>query len=98
MTGGRAVCIDLDALRSVMAAYSREMMAFLLFNQAPARILLLGLGGGSLAKFRYRLPFVGLTAVDVNAYVIFTQTARIYLAALAPWQDVTAPTRASRST
>ena len=34
--------------------YTRKMMAFLLFNRAPERILLLGLGGGSLAKFCYR--------------------------------------------
>ncbi len=38
-------------------AYTRSMMAFLLFNAAPRRVLMVGLGGGSLAKFIYhRLP------------------------------------------
>lgn len=51
--------------------YTRKMMAFLLFNRAPARILLLGLGGGSLAKFCYRrLPDTAITAVEVNPHVI----------------------------
>jgi spermidine synthase len=52
-------------------AYTRMMMAFLLFNRSPARILLLGLGGGSLAKFCYRrLPTAAITAVEVNPHVI----------------------------
>jgi spermidine synthase len=55
----------------LILAYTRKMMAFLLFNQAPARILLLGLGGGSLAKFCYRrLPGAAVTAVEVSPEVI----------------------------
>jgi hypothetical protein len=73
----RYLHFDLDAVQSAMhleypdrlcLAYTRKMMAFLLFNHAPERILLLGLGGGSLAKFCYRrLPcsgIVGLIVVD----------------------------------
>ena len=57
-------------------AYTRKMMAFLLFNRAPARILLLGLGGGSLAKFCYRrLPRAAVTAVEVNRHVIALREA-----------------------
>lgn len=57
-------------------AYTRKMMAFLLFNQAPARILLLGLGGGSLAKFCYsNLPRARITAVEVNPHVIALREA-----------------------
>jgi spermidine synthase len=52
-------------------AYTRKMMAFLLFNRSPTRILLLGLGGGSLAKFCYRrLPRTAITAVELNSDVI----------------------------
>jgi spermidine synthase len=52
-------------------AYTRKMMAFLLFNRLPERILLLGLGGGSLVKFCHRhLPGAALTAVEVNHNVI----------------------------
>jgi len=76
----RFLHFDLDAVQSVMEleapdrlllAYTRKMMAFLLFNRTPGRILLLGLGGGSLAKFCYgRLPSAALTAVEVNPDVI----------------------------
>jgi spermidine synthase len=76
----RFLHFDLDTVQSAMAldapdrlvlAYTRKMMAFLLFNRTPARILLLGLGGGSLAKFCYgRLPSATLTAVEVNPDVI----------------------------
>ena len=52
-------------------AYTRKMMAFLLFNRAPERILLLGLGGGSLAKFCCaNLPAASVTAVESNRDVI----------------------------
>jgi spermidine synthase len=76
----RCLHFDLDAVQSVMQledpdklclAYTRKMMAFLLFNRAPKRILLLGLGGGSLAKFCYRrLNCASITAIEVNPDVI----------------------------
>jgi spermidine synthase len=60
----------------LILAYTRKMMAFLLFNRAPARILLLGLGGGSLAKFCYRrLPYTAITTVEVNPDVIALREA-----------------------
>jgi spermidine synthase len=59
---------DPDAL---IAQYTRKMMAFLLFNPNPERTVMLGLGGGSLAKFCYRnLPRSEITVVEVNADVI----------------------------
>lgn len=52
-------------------AYTRKMMAFLLFNATPARLLLLGLGGGSLAKFCFRrLQSSMITAVEINPHVL----------------------------
>jgi len=51
--------------------YTRAMMAFLLFRPAPRDIALIGLGGGSLAKFIHRhLPDVRLTALEVNPEVV----------------------------
>ncbi len=51
--------------------YTRLMMGFLLFRPAPARILMLGLGGGSLAKFCHRhLPAADITVVEINPHVI----------------------------
>jgi spermidine synthase len=52
-------------------AYTRSMMAFLLFNEAPRRVLLVGLGGGSLAKFIYhRMPHTTVEAVEINPRVV----------------------------
>lgn len=52
-------------------AYTRKMMAFLLFQPNPKRILLVGLGGGSLAKFCHRhLPRARVTAVEIDPTVI----------------------------
>ena len=60
----------------LILAYTRKMMAFLLFNHTPARILLLGLGGGSLAKFCYRrLPHTAITAIELNPDVIALREA-----------------------
>jgi spermidine synthase len=87
LDSGRLRCLqfDLDAVQSAMRldapyrlslAYTRKMMAFLLFNPTPERILLLGLGGGSLAKFCYRqLPLSDITAVELNPDVIALREA-----------------------
>lgn len=76
----RFLHFDFGAIQSAMElsdpqrlalAYTRKMMAFLFFNRDPKRILLIGLGGGSLAKFCYvNLPNASLTAVEVNRDVI----------------------------
>lgn len=59
---------DPDAL---IAQYTRKMMSFLLFNRNPDHIVMIGLGGGSLAKFCYRhLPRTNITVVEVSADVI----------------------------
>lgn len=56
---------------ALISAYTRQMMGFLLFRANPAHILMIGLGGGSLAKYCYRhLPSAQITAVEVNAGVI----------------------------
>lgn len=51
--------------------YTQKMMGFLLFKRNPGRIALLGLGGGSLAKFCYRaLPAATIAAVEIDPNVI----------------------------
>jgi spermidine synthase len=51
--------------------YTRTMMGFLLFNPEPQNIAMLGLGGGSLAKFCYRyLPQSRIQVVEINPQVI----------------------------
>jgi spermidine synthase len=52
-------------------AYTRQMMAFLLFNAQPRRIVLIGLGGGSIAKYCYRyLAGARITVVESDPNVI----------------------------
>jgi spermidine synthase len=59
---------DPDAL---VNDYTRKMMAFLLFCPEPRRILMIGLGGGSLVKFCSRhLPSTHVTVVEIDADVI----------------------------
>lgn len=51
--------------------YTKTMMGFLLLAPRPAHILMIGLGGGSLAKFCYHhLPDTRITVVEINPHVI----------------------------
>jgi spermidine synthase len=60
-------------------AYTRKMMAFLPFYTRPKAMLLLGMGGGSLAKFCYRhLPRADITVVEIDPDVIaFRDTFKV---------------------
>lgn len=56
--------------------YTRTMMGFLLFQPAPARIGMIGLGGGSIAKFCYRyLPASRITVLEINPHVLALRQA-----------------------
>lgn len=51
--------------------YTRLMMGFLLFHSQPADIGMVGLGGGSLAKFCWRyLPEARIAVVEINPHVV----------------------------
>lgn len=51
--------------------YTKTMMGFLLLNRHPRHIAMIGLGGGSLAKFCHRhLPDTKMTVVEINPHVI----------------------------
>jgi spermidine synthase len=51
--------------------YARAMMAFVLFVPQPRHIVMVGLGGGSLAKFCYRhFPAARITVIELRADVI----------------------------
>jgi spermidine synthase len=55
----------------LVVEYTRLMMGFLLLRQAPARIAMIGLGGGSLAKYcGLKLPDADFTAVEISPEVI----------------------------
>ena len=64
-------CMQIDDPTALVYAYTRIMMGFLLFHPEPRNILLVGLGGGSLAKFCYhRLANCRVTSVEISAAVI----------------------------
>jgi spermidine synthase len=63
-------CMALTQPDSLDLAYTRTMMGFLLFHPMPLRIGMIGLGGGSLAKFCYRhLPRSDITVLEINPHV-----------------------------
>lgn len=79
-SGVRSLHIASDTIQSSMRlarpndlelAYTRSMMGFLLFVAEPRRLLLVGLGGGSLAKFVYhRLPEAASEVLEINPDVV----------------------------
>ena len=51
--------------------YTRAMMAFLLFHPSPREVLMIGLGGGSMARYIHqRMPEARTTVVEINAKVL----------------------------
>lgn len=55
----------------LLLSYTRAMMGFLLFQPRPRHILMIGLGGGSLAKYCYRhLPDSRITVVELDPAII----------------------------
>lgn len=59
------------APQELLLAYTKSMLAFLLVKPAPRHVLLIGLGGGSLAKYCYQhLPSARITVLESMADVI----------------------------
>ena len=69
-------CMLLDAPDVLALDYTRTLMGFLLFEPRPLSILMIGLGGGSLAKYCHRhLPQADFTVVEINPHVIAARDA-----------------------
>lgn len=63
--------MQLDAPHRITLDYVRAMLCFVLFQPRPAHIVMIGLGGGSLAKFCHQyLPHSHITVVELRADVI----------------------------
>lgn len=87
--GVRYLHLDGPAVQSAMRMrapltleleYTRAMMAFLLFRRMPRDITLIGLGGGSLAKFiHHHLDTARLTALEVLPEVVAAARAYFHL-------------------
>lgn len=61
----------ISAPNELELVYTQCMMGFLLFHPAPSHILMIGLGGGSLAKFVYhKMLQTKTTVVEINQQVI----------------------------
>lgn len=61
----------LEAPDELVLGYTQSMMAFLMFQPSPREIGMIGLGGGSLAKFCYRhLPEAAITVAEIDPHVI----------------------------
>lgn len=64
-------CMDLRHPDALKLEYTRTMMGFLLFVPEPRSVAMVGLGGGSLAKFCHRhLPKTRIQVVEINPHVI----------------------------
>ena len=64
-------CMDIRHPDALNLEYTRTMMGFLVFVPEPANIAMVGLGGGSLAKFCHRhLPGTRMQVVEINPHVI----------------------------
>jgi spermidine synthase len=78
--GVRTLHLDSDTVQSAMRvdrpdalelSYTRAMMGFLLFVPPPRRAVLIGLGGGSLAKFIYRtMPETRLRVLEIKREIV----------------------------
>jgi spermidine synthase len=61
----------LDAPDELVMSYTRALMSFMLFVPNPEQIAMVGLGGGSLAKYCYRnLPQSDILVLEINPAVI----------------------------
>jgi spermidine synthase len=71
--GGDAIqsSIRLDRPDELALDYTRAMMAFLLFQPLPREVLMIGLGGGSMARYIHqRMSGTRTTVVEINAKVL----------------------------
>lgn len=60
-----------DRPDELVISYTRAMMSFLLLAPDPRRIAMIGLGGGSLAKYCYRyLPLSQIRVIEISPDVI----------------------------
>jgi spermidine synthase len=77
----RSMCFALDGCTQsemriddpfeLVNEYTRKMMGFLAFQPSPDKVLIIGLGGGSLVKFCHRnLATTQITAVEIDSDVL----------------------------
>jgi spermidine synthase len=71
--GGLAIqsAMRLSSPDTLELHYTRAMMSFMLFVPQPADLLMIGLGGGSMAKFLYRrMAQTRITVIEIRPEVV----------------------------
>jgi spermidine synthase len=67
--------MDKNLPDQLILSYTQIMMGFLLFNESPEHIGMIGLGGGSLPKYCYRhLPRTRIAIAEISSEVIALRT------------------------
>jgi len=89
MDGVRSLYLGSETIQSSMRikapfelelTYSRAMMLFLLFAKKPVDVLMIGLGGGSVAKYvHHYLPEIRTRVVEINEQIIRVAHSHFYL-------------------
>lgn len=89
MDGVRSLYLGSETVQSAMRvkapydlelAYSRGMMMFLLFMKQPKDVLMIGLGGGSVAKYIHHfLTEMQTRVVEINPRIIQVARSHFYL-------------------
>jgi spermidine synthase len=70
-TTARQSCLSLTEPTTLVFNYARMMMAAFYLNPAPERILILGLGGGTLpSTFQRLFPSAAIDAVEIDPAVV----------------------------
>lgn len=87
--GVRALYLGSNTIQSAMRVntpyqleltYSRAMMLFLVFARQAGDVLMIGLGGGSVAKYIHHfLPALRSRVVEINPDIIRTARSHFYL-------------------
>src|SRR5690554_2170004 len=68
---GRQSCIDLDAPQKMVFDYTRTMMSALFVQPDPRRVLVIGLGGGTLpSALASLLPLAQVDIVEIDPAVV----------------------------
>src|SRR5204862_4390318 len=76
-TVARQSCVSLGEPAKLVFNYARMVMAALYLNPTPQRILILGLGGGTLpSAFQRLFPAAAIDAVEIDPAVV--RVARKY--------------------
>jgi spermidine synthase len=69
--GMKQSCLDLNKKNTLVFEYQKKMLGSLMINPYPRKVLVIGLGGGSLAKaLSHMYKDISLDIVEINPFVL----------------------------